>query len=375
MRVLHLSSLHRGDDSRMVMKMAFATAKQYPTTVIATRVKARHPSIQYKLVPFYASLWKRLLFVHLRVLWISLRARPRLVHVHAPELLPIAYLLHVLGAVVIYDVYENMPRQLAVKQINNGWLYRATFTCFDRLARRLFYFIFAEDSYLESYQNLRKTYAVIHNFPDLSTIPVYTKPADSVHPSFFYLGQISKARCIDVMIQASVLLKKQYPDFRWHIFGQVAFDLTSFHEIEALPGYEEVKDHFIFHGYTPALQAYPVAAESLAGVALIRPIGDFPGSYPTKIFEYMALGLPVITSDFPLYQAVVEQHQCGFCLNPTDVQSLYTHLVYLIEHPSERNQMGLNGKKAVREGYNWAAEEQKLQAFYQKIIVQESIQP
>ena len=50
-----------------------------------------------------------------------------------------------------------------------------------------------------------------------------------------------------------------------------------------------------------------MAARATAGLALLKPVGDYPDSYTTKLFEYMALGLPVITSDFPLYRDVVER--------------------------------------------------------------------
>ncbi|OZI08936.1 group 1 glycosyl transferase [Siphonobacter sp. BAB-5385] len=366
--VLHLSTLHRGDDSRMVLKMAVSTALRYPTTVLATPPLNSNTSITFLPIPYESSLLKRLLFVHPQVLWHSLRVRADIVHVHAPEALPIALLNQWLGSKVIFDAYENMAKQLDGKQINNGRLFRWFFRLFDRIARRKFYFIFAEDSYLESYTDVQKPSIVLHNFPDLSLFPSSAPSTTGGPPAFFYLGQISKARCLDVMIEASRLLRKEYPDFRWHIFGKPGFDLRSFEEIEQLPGYEEVKENLIFHGHTPAPEAYRTGAGCLGGVALLRPIGDFPGSYPSKIFEYMALGLPVVTSNFPLYQSVVEENECGFCIDPTDAEQLYESLKILIEQPAVRTQMGERGKRAVRQRYNWAYEQQRLLDFYERIL-------
>ncbi|MDR6196213.1 glycosyltransferase [Siphonobacter sp. SORGH_AS_0500] len=365
-KVLHLSTLHRGDDSRMILKMAFTTALRYRTLALVTQQCLPNADLEYHFLPYHSSLIKRLGLVHPLALWKSLRLRPDIVHVHAPEALPIALVHHWLGATVIFDVYENMGKQLKGKQVNNNLLFRSFFKLFDHIARKKFHFIFAEDSYRESYSDLAKSSVVIHNFPDLTSIPV--GQAHPKEPAFFYLGQLSKARCLDVMIEAAGLLRKDYPTFRWHIFGKVGFDLSSMEEVEQMPGYAQVKENLIFYGYTPAREAYQKGAKCLAGIALLKPIGDFEGSYPTKIFEYMALGLPVITSNFPLYQSVVEHHSCGHCVNPTDAGALYESLKFFIENPNERTQMGERGKTAVQKHYNWAGEQQKLLAFYEKVI-------
>lgn len=362
--VLHLTTLHRGDDSRMVLKMARSTARRYPTTVLATPPFLPDPSLTFVPIPYNASLLKRLMFVHPRVLLHCLRIRPGIVHVHAPEALPIAWLLFLLGTDVIYDVYENMGKQLAGKTVNNQWLFRKVFGWFDRIARKNFRLIFAEDAYLASYPDLKKPFEIIHNFPDLSQLPA---PETGAAVSFFYLGQLSKARCLDVMIRAAALLKQDYPDFRWHIFGKPGFDLSGWDDVYRLDGFEEVRENLIFYGQVSAPDAYAVGKACLAGIALLRPVGDFPDSYPGKIFEYMGMGLPVITSAFPLYRSVVDTHQCGFCLDPEDAEGLYEALRFFIEHPEARRETGQRGLDAVRRHYNWAAEEQKLFRLYETL--------
>ena len=55
-------------------------------------------------------------------------------------------------------------------------------------------------------------------------------------------------------------------------------------------------------GYLLPSEGWPVIARCHIGLALLKPIPNYYESYPTKLFEYMALGLPVITSNF-LYTA------------------------------------------------------------------------
>ena len=83
----------------------------------------------------------------------------------------------------------------------------------------------------------------------------------------------------------------------------------------------------------------------------------------------MALGLPVITSNFPLYQAVVEQHNCGFCVSPYEPAQVAEKLTYLIEHVDEARAMGQRGRQAVEQFYNWTSEADKLINFYEQILI------
>ena len=114
--------------------------------------------------------------------------------------------------------------------------------------------------------------------------------------------------------------------------------------------------------------AFPYANRATAGLALLKPIGDYPESYTTKLFEYMALGLPVITSNFPLYQEIVEHHKCGFCVSPYDPIEVAQMLIYLIENPDEARIMGERGRQAVEQYYNWSSEASKLIDFYKHIL-------
>ena len=82
----------------------------------------------------------------------------------------------------------------------------------------------------------------------------------------------------------------------------------------------------------------------------------------------MALGLPVVTSDFPLYRDVVERTGCGFCISPYDPVQLATILTYLIEHPDEARRMGKRGRLAVEQRYNWATEAKTLLDSYALIM-------
>jgi glycosyltransferase involved in cell wall biosynthesis len=86
------------------------------------------------------------------------------------------------------------------------------------------------------------------------------------------------------------------------------------------------------------------------------------------MFEYMAAGIPVIASDFPLWREIVLGNQCGLCLDPMDPATIAKAIDYLLQHPNEARQMGENGRRAVLERYNWSVEEVKLLDFYNNVF-------
>jgi glycosyltransferase involved in cell wall biosynthesis len=81
----------------------------------------------------------------------------------------------------------------------------------------------------------------------------------------------------------------------------------------------------------------------------------------------MLAGLPVICTDFILWKEVVEENNCGICVNPKNVNEIVDAIKYLSDNPSIAEQMGANGQKIVLEKYNWNHEEKKLLEVYRSL--------
>jgi glycosyltransferase involved in cell wall biosynthesis len=115
-------------------------------------------------------------------------------------------------------------------------------------------------------------------------------------------------------------------------------------------------------------EAAKIAQNASVGLALLKDIGDYSISYPTKMFEYMAAGLPLITSNFQHCLSIINSSKCGFGIVPDDEIVLAEKISWLIENQKEAIKMGEKGRKAVFQRYNWASEEQKLLAFYKVVL-------
>lgn len=367
-RVLLISTVHPSTDSRIVYKIAPSLQGHYEVFCALPHARGGfQEGLHWISLPGFRRLLPRVLFAHPVALIKCLWLRVDIVHIFVPELIPLALLFQWAGAKVVYEVQENLFKKFAIKRYNNSLVFKKLFRFFDKLARRRFHCIFTDDAYLDEYRDLAKPFAVIHNYVSLPVIDALPHAGvPSQRPELFYLGVVSMERCLDTMINAVAILKKSYPHCHLHLFGPVRVDKK---ELEAIAGYQETRGNITFHGYTDQKAALKYARQAVASIALLKPVADYPESFPTKLFEYMALKLPVITSDFLLYKRIVEDPGSGFCISPYDPQALNDAIQCCISDNALRLQMGNNGRKAAERSHNWASEEAKLLSFYNDMLL------
>lgn len=100
------------------------------------------------------------------------------------------------------------------------------------------------------------------------------------------------------------------------------------------------------------------------GLALFQPTTNNIDVLPNKLFEYMAGAIPIVASDFPLMRQVVCKHKCGLTVYPTSPKQIAEAVDYLVLHPSEARELGINGRSIVQERYSWASSQYALLRAY-----------
>lgn len=106
---------------------------------------------------------------------------------------------------------------------------------------------------------------------------------------------------------------------------------------------------------------------SRAGIVIYQPAPNHIDAQPIKMFEFMAAGLPVVASNFPLWKNIIEDSGCGICVDPQDKNDVRNACVKLINNVDICHCMGKAGRKAVEERYNWNVEARKLLELYENI--------
>jgi len=132
-------------------------------------------------------------------------------------------------------------------------------------------------------------------------------------------------------------------------------------EIEKLAGWSRVDAL----GFVDRITAWNILNNSLAGLVLFLPLPNHIDAQPNKMFEYMSAGIPVIASDFPLWQRIIVGNDCGICVDPLNPKAIADAIDFVIGHPDRARRMGENGRHAVYDRFNWSIEENKLLNLYQ----------
>lgn len=315
-----------------------------------------------------SSRFVRATYTAVKVALKGLKERADVYHFHDPELIPVGLLLRALGKKVIYDVHETYSYSIAHREAIPhalrkplSWLVSSL----ERVAARCFSGIVAATPAIEQqFTSIGTPRVVVQNFPRLNgRVPV--PASDTLAPHALYMGAMSDARGVLTMIEAVSRLPASL-NARLTLAGSIDAELLA--RMKSVPGFNRVT----ITGLLSRQQLTTVINNATVGLVLFHPLPNHVESFPTKMFEYMEAGLPVLASDFPLWRSIVLANKCGIVVNPLDVSEIATSLQYLMSNQVEARKMGERGRALVQGQYNWLSESEKLVSFYNRVTAAES---
>lgn len=286
-------------------------------------------------------------------------------HLHDPELLPLALLLRRTGHKVIFDVHEDYASTF--NEHGYSKIVIRAFHYFNKKVARQCGIILAESSYINLYRDIARNYCVVENFCNPAQFAGYIVPNRSSLNRLIYIGTLHTHRGALYMLEVLHQLRKKGLDLSLDLVGN-STEPKLMAKAEALPFYREIKNHVVWHGRLPLRESYALTQQAFAGLCLLDYQPNHMESYPTKLFEYMACGLPVVASNIPLYKAVVERRECGITVPYGDAETAAEKIEEMYRNPEQRQAFAANGPDAVRMNYNWNAEENILLDFYKKML-------
>lgn len=291
-------------------------------------------------------------------------------HFHDPELLFVANKLRKKkpNAIFVYDMHEHFPSQILTKDWVPKIIRKPLSYWIKRKEKKLLglcdAIVFAEKSYKANYSEYIGEKEEILNFPIWQ--PRYVAKKEEKF-TFIYVGDIVVERNIYGMVNLIHELKNRgYNDVQLKLIGPISSKLKIQlnKHIMKLNISEEVK----FYGRLSYDEIWHHYRTAHVGLCLLHPQPNFLHSLATKMFEYMAVGLPSMISNFPEWNEFIKSTGGGISVNPLNVPQIADVAEELINNPILREKLSKSGRESYEKKYNWSSEEKKLNALYKRLL-------
>jgi glycosyltransferase involved in cell wall biosynthesis len=372
-KVMIITSVHRWDDTRIFHRQATSLARKFDVELHAPADFNEKELNNVKILglPKWRKKGDRIK-IWLILLKRTFLSKSNLIHLHDPELIPLAMIVKlILRKKIIYDVHEEIVLDIQGKDWIPSYLKFIVVNAFILIEKICVPFfdavVYTTPIVGKRYVNSAKKAVSIENYSKVDTFLSIRRQYGQRSYEVIYLGRVLNVRGVDRVIRAFQNVVTRISEAKFIIVGDVVPESYE-NELRNLVKSLQLEAHVDFVGFVPHLETISYLKRADCGIVTFLPKKLNRACLPNKLFEYMACGLPVIASDFDLYKEVIEESECGINVDPENIEMIADAIVDMLSNTDSLKKMGLNGKKAFETRYNWEREEIKLLKLYDDIF-------
>lgn len=191
------------------------------------------------------------------------------------------------------------------------------------------------------------------NFENLSVTSEKKEPAPF---TIFYGGAINRHRGLQIVLKAIKICLEKNGDIRLWIVGDGSFRKG----LEEISETLNIVSHIRFFGHKPYGEMLEILAESDVAIIPHLRTDNNDASSPNKLYQYMYLNKPIISSDCTSLKRIINETNTGFIYKNDSPENLASLIETLYKERSLLDEIGDNGRKAVMEKYNWNNDKERL---------------
>ncbi|MEI8224837.1 MAG: glycosyltransferase family 4 protein [Bacteroidota bacterium] len=191
------------------------------------------------------------------------------------------------------------------------------------------------------------------NFENLS---ITAKKKEPTAFTIFYGGAINKHRGLQIVLKAIKICVANNIDVRLWIVGNGSFRK----ELEELSETLNIKSHVHFLGQKPFHEMLEILAKSDIAIIPHLRTDNNDASSPNKLYQYMYLNKPIVSSDCTSLKRIINETHTGFIYKNDSAGDLASLIGKLHKDRSLLDAISDNGRKAVMAKYNWNIDKERL---------------
>ena len=211
----------------------------------------------------------------------------------------------------VVDVHEDYGRLLLDRGWARGWKARAAqlgVRLATAAAARADLTVVADDHVPPAAARHR---LVVPNVPDSSMIPAGCAPAGAPLRAV-YVGDLRETRGLYDMVEAVA----GAPDWSLDLVGPMSEADRQWLDLRCQD--EALAARVVWHDRLPPRAAWQVAAKAQVGLSLLHATPAFVDAMPSKVYEYLACGLAVLSSPLPRVVELLGESGAGEVVSSTD---------------------------------------------------------
>ena len=288
------------------------------------------------------------------------------------------------GVKYVYWCSYPFP-ELALSKANNK---KGFFRVIAKLHAHILHFIlykiimrFADHSFVQTEKMLSNVagYGVKNN--RMTAVPmgvpsrllnwVNANPTVIVSDKIVYVGTLDSVRHLDMLIDAFARVHRQRPNARLVMVGEGVNpqDKINLQQQAQRLGLTRAIE---FTGFLPIEQAWAIAASAAVCVSPIYPSFILDCGSPTKLYEYMALGRPVVCNHHPEQTYAINESGAGMCLE-WGAEPFANAIEYLLNDPILAEQAGKKGPAWIEENRAYSIISETVWRKYQELTQKPSM--
>lgn len=366
--IIQITTVHHRHDTRVRYKHSSSLAEFYPNKVALFVQDGLEDEIDqsslfvHSVGPMVKSRLRRFFIGSIKMYRAIKSHKPKIVHFHDPELIPLALVLKLHGILIIYDIHEDVPKQVLAKQYIKPMWIRYVLAKFiqitEYIAVRLFDLSMpAVESIAQRFPS-KKT-CVIRNVPKISsTVPNASVERDDNKFVINYAGALTHARGIGDLVNSMDLL----PDnFELHLLGPWHPE-EFFDECRQMKGWQKC----VYYGRVPHPEVSKYIQRANLGVQMVHDIPNYRGGLATKVFEYLVSGIPTLMSDTEERRRVYRD-LCEYA-QPSDPEQIANEIFKIQKNYEKYVESVKSKKKFIIDNYSWESESAKLRKMYDELL-------
>jgi glycosyltransferase involved in cell wall biosynthesis len=368
MDAVHLTTAHNSTDTRIFDKEARSLVKAGFKVGIIAHDAPEEPIDGVNFYSLGTSLsrtdrWKNII----KAVRIAKRTDARIIHIHDVELLPAAiYLSKTTDNVVIYDVHEDYGHIVATRDWVPDTIAPLASWMIPQVERiavnRLDATIPVSQWIGEPFEDLANDITIVHNYPRTETIPEVSGSIDSTTQyTLCYVGGLVDVRGIHRMLELVETLVDRGVNVELWALGSwmPAANKTAADEFIKE---NNLQSRVKFPGYLEYDEMFRHLHSADVGLALLD-TEHYRHGIPTKLFEYLYAGLPIVTTPTDAVAEFIPDEYCHL-VPQGDTEAAADAVETALQENYDESEM----RTIIEEKYSWEHEAEKLINLYEKLL-------